>query len=134
MIALLPRFGRAASIGPLSSVLETGGEILSWDAGQALAKHPHDAAREALQRAAGSPRKWTAIAAVDGLAARGDRAACATLRSTATDHSDHGVRLHALSGAARLGCYSQAELQTLNQDPDSEVREVAGRHLAPEPR
>lgn len=127
-IALLPRFGRAESIAPLTRLL-TGPEGIAWESGQALAQHPQPAAGEALRHALANSDPAVAIIAADALARRGDRGDCAALtkRLNAT-HS--GLRFHALQAAALLECLSRdAIAERAETDPDPEVRSLATRLL-----
>jgi hypothetical protein len=127
-VALLPRFGRAQSIGTLARLLAGSGSI-AWHAGQALAQHPQAAAGEALRQALAEPDAAVAMNAADGLGTRGDRGDCAALaeRFGATDA---GVRFHVLQAAVRIGCLSREAICDLARaDPDPEVRRLASRLL-----
>jgi HEAT repeat protein len=69
------------------------------------------------------------VAAADGLAARGDKAACTDL-AAAMEHIDPRARYHAVQAAGRLGCLSRQQLEAIARDDRSEdIRVLAAEFL-----
>jgi HEAT repeat protein len=129
IIALLPRFGREASIPVLAQWLGGGDELVAPVSARALAEHPQASALQALLAALGSTHAMTAIAAADALAGRGQPDACTGLRD-AMGHADAQVRYHLVQAAASLHCLSVDELRSIGaNDVDVEVQALAQRLL-----
>ena len=129
VVELLPAFDRVDSVAVLEELLG-GPERVAWVAGRALARQRGPEALAALRRGAQLSDPEAAVAAVDGLATRGDRAGCPEL-AKAAEREDARVRYHAVQAAATLGCLSPAALAALaHDDPDAEVRALAARLLA----
>lgn len=124
IVELLPRFGRDESVIVLATLLSSGSATLQHAAGQALARHPSNAAKSALLHALKSEQAATVVAAADGVLARGDPDACGALRPVLA-HADAAVRYHALQAAGQLGCTTAAELARLAKDADADVRALA---------
>jgi hypothetical protein len=101
VVELLPAFGRAESVPQLARRLGAGGD--AWAAAQALARHPQAEAGEALRTALGSGDPDVVVAALDGLATRGEPADCAAVQAL-SGHEDARVRASAERAAAALGC------------------------------
>ncbi|HVV48545.1 MAG TPA: hypothetical protein VHO06_02715 [Polyangia bacterium] len=132
LVELLPRFGRAESIGRLERLL-AGPELVAWAAGQALAKHPQPAAGDALRRALVGPSIPAAIVAADALGTRADRADCPALVRIARA-PDVRLRYHAVEAGAKVGCFNREALQSIARtDSDAEVRGLAARLLDKRP-
>ena len=127
LLDALPRFGRAEGVPVLEEFLEQGTETLCGVAAAALARHPAEAAFDALVRALALPRPASVSAAADGLFTRGDARACAALaRHLRAD--DAVVRYHVVQAAAGLGCLAPEELRRIAAlDPDADIRGLAGR-------
>lgn len=99
----LPRFGRPDSVPVLERVLREGPGPTTAVAAGALAEHPDDAARAALEAALGDARDQVVRSAIMGLAERGDGRACAALRAV-LEHRDEDVRNRASAALEQLGC------------------------------
>lgn len=131
VVELLPAFGRAESVPALEALLN-GPERLGWVAGQALARHSGPEGLLALRRAVRSNETGAVIAAAEGLAARGEKAACPDLVA-AVAHTDWRARYYAVQSAAGLGCLSHQQLEELAmRDPIEDVRALAAKVLARE--
>jgi HEAT repeat protein len=131
VVELLPAFGRAESVPALEALLE-GPERIAWVAGQALARHSGSEALLALRRAVRGQGADVVIAAADGLAERGDKAACADL-AAALGHADQRARYHAVQAAARLACLSRHQLEEIaRSDASEDIRALAAEVLGRE--
>ena len=134
LIEALPRFGRAESIPVLEEILDYGQGSMTGVASLALARHPHDGAREALVRALASAKAESVAAAADGLMSRGDSSVCPELVKH-LDQGDSIARYHVIQAAMHLGCLSPDALTRLaNDDPDTNVRKLASRAMNMNPR
>jgi HEAT repeat protein len=102
-VSALPRFGRADSVPVLERVLRKADDPTTVVAGHALAEHPAPEARGALERALHDARDQVVASAADGLALRGDRAACPALAAALT-HPNPDVRARLRAAAVRLDC------------------------------
>jgi HEAT repeat protein len=133
LIEALPRFARPDSIPVLEEILAQGQGISCEAAAEALARHQHDGARDALVRALTFPKAESVVAAADGLMSRGDPTVCAELVKH-LNHGDATVRYHVIKAAWHLGCLSKDALtQVANDDPDSDIRELASRAMNTSP-
>jgi HEAT repeat protein len=103
LIELLPQFGRAESVPVIERALRGASDPSTVVAAQALARHPHPSARETLERALGDRRDQVVASAADGLADRGDRAACPALAG-ARGHANAEVRGRIEKARRALGC------------------------------
>ena len=129
VIDLLPRFGLPESIPVLEKILTQGLDSLSGTAATALARHPAGEAFQALVRGLAGTAPEVVKASADGLAIRGDRAACPRLRDR-LDHPDSEIRYHVIQSAARLGCLDPGELAAIAEtDRDADIRHLAQRIL-----
>jgi HEAT repeat protein len=99
----LPRFGRPESVPLLEEILRTAPAPTTVVAAVALSEHPDAAARAALEAALADSRQQVVLSAVTGLAERGEREACASLRA-ARSHPDEEVRERVESALRKLGC------------------------------
>ncbi|GAA1383289.1 HEAT repeat domain-containing protein [Catellatospora chokoriensis] len=106
-LAAVVHFQRADSVPVLEHVLHTADDPTVVVAAQALAEHPAPEAGAVLRRALGSAREQTVASAADGLAMRGDSAACVPL-TAALQHPDPDVRRRVQAAVARLGCEQPA--------------------------
>lgn len=130
VIAALPLFGRPESVPLLERIMRTASEPAILSAADALARHPHPSAGEALVRGLRDQRPEMVAAAANGLLTRGDRQACAALVAV-LGHPDAEVRYHVLQAAAGLGCVPEERLTTIGNRDDSEmVRDLARRLTA----
>ena len=103
LIEALPQFGRAESVPVIERALRGASDPSTVVAAQALARHPHPSARVALEHALGDPRDQVVASAADGLAARGDRAACPALEG-ARGHANAEVRGRIDKARGAIGC------------------------------
>ncbi|MFY9608512.1 MAG: HEAT repeat domain-containing protein [Blastocatellia bacterium] len=134
LIEAFPRFGRPESIPVLEEILARGQGTATGAASLSLARHPQDSARQALIRALTFPKAESVVAAADGLMSRGDRTACAELVKH-LNRVDSTVRYHVIQAASRLGCLSSEALTRIsNDDPDSDIRQMASRAMDMRPR
>jgi HEAT repeat protein len=125
VIDALPAFSRPESIPVLEKVMETATEAVSLNAGQALARHPHREAAEALTRGLRSQRSDAVISAADGLLTRGEKSSCAALIE-AMVHSEREIRYRVLQAAGGLGCLTSAQLQHVaKNEPEQMIRDLA---------
>jgi len=127
LVDLLGRFRRLETTAPLLRAFADARTRTYAAAGLGLSPDPE--ARAALRGALDAPDSSTVVAALSGLAASGDAAACAdiTPKLTAT-HAE--VRWMAVEAAARLGCLSRDFLEDIARtDPDADVRALAVRRL-----
>lgn len=121
----LPLFGRAESVPVLETLMREGNDLISLSAGQALGRHPHPDARDALLRGLEDSREETKVGAIDGLMTRGDASVCRRLQRL-LDHPGYEVRYHAVKAAARLGCLTADELkQIAEKDNEQDIRDLA---------
>jgi HEAT repeat protein len=102
-VLALPRFGRADSVPVLARLLSSADDATVVLVAGALAAHPAPEAFAALRAALRSPRDQVVASAADGLAERGDQAACPSL-AAALAHPDPEVRARVGAAAQRLGC------------------------------
>jgi hypothetical protein len=127
VVALVPAFGRAESVAPLARLLARGDG--AWGAAQALAGQPQAEAGEALHAALSSDEPDVVVAALGGLAARGDESDCRAVTG-ALDHANARVRLSAVRAATSLGCLDRPALQRVaRDDADEQVRQAAADAL-----
>lgn len=121
----LPLFGRAESLPVLERLMREGAELIGMSAGQALGRHPHPDALQALLRGLKHDRAETKVAAADGLLTRGDKRACQALRELLS-HTDYEVRYHAVNAAGKLGCLAREELARIAaHDTEQDIRNLA---------
>lgn len=125
VINALPSFAKPESIPVLEEVMQMAPEAISLSAGQALARHPDQAAAEALIRGLGSSRNDAVISSADGLLIRGEKSSCGPLMEI-MDHPDREVRYRALQAAGGLGCLTKVQLQHLAaNEPEQMIRDLA---------
>lgn len=121
----IPLFGRAESLPVLERLMREGAELISMSAGQALGRHPHPDALQALLRGLKHDRDETKVAAADGLLTRGDKAACQALRDLLS-HTGYEVRYHVVNAAGKLGCLAREELARIAaNDSERDIRKLA---------
>jgi hypothetical protein len=131
VVNALPLFGREEAVPVLDKLMRGGAELISLSAGQALARHPHSAALEALVRGLEDSRDETKVAAIDGLMTRGDKSVCNALRKL-LDEASYEVRYHAVKAAGNLGCLSSEMLrQIAANDVEQDIRELASSLIGP---
>jgi len=99
----LPSFGRPESVPVLERVLHDAPDPTTAVAAAALAEHPAEGARAALEAALADARTQVVLSAIMGLTERGDAAACAALGDLA-DHPDQEVRERAAAARRALAC------------------------------
>ena len=127
LIEALPRFGRPDSIPVLELILTQGQGIAIEAASLALARHPHNAAREALIRGLTSPNVKSVVAAADGIMSRGDPTVCNDLAKH-LGYGDPIVRYHIIQAAYHLGCLSPEALMIIaNDDSDKDIRALVSK-------
>ncbi len=102
VLVALARLGAPEGVTILERVLRHASDPASVAAGQALAFHPMEEAREALEAALEDPRAQVVAAAILGLTQRFEAASIAPLRRTLT-HPDPEIRARAAAALEELG-------------------------------
>jgi hypothetical protein len=132
LLDLVGRFRRAEATPLLLRAFTDGATRLVAASG--LGMSPDSQAHAALRRALGSTDPAEIIPALSGAGAGGDSAFCPDVRRHLAA-ADGEVRWMAVEIGARLGCLEERELAALcTDDPDSDVRALAGAKLREIPR
>lgn len=128
----LPLFGRADSVPVLEKLMREGADMISLSAGQALGRHPHAEALQALLRGLKHDRDETKVSAAEGLLTRGATKSCQALSELLNDPS-YEVRYHVINSAGKLGCLSREDLgEIARNDSEADIRELAAKLMQPE--